>query len=75
MTTNTPIEPVGLSIDETCVFTGFGKTKIYQAINEGRLAAKKYGHRTIVLRQAAQDFLAALPARRDPTERAGGARD
>lgn len=51
----------GLSISEACAMAGIGRTKIYQAISSGELVARKYGKRTIVLRQDLQTFLSALP--------------
>jgi len=52
----------GLSISEACAFAGIGRTKIYQAISEGSLKARKCGKRTLVLRGDLRDFLASLPA-------------
>ena len=54
-------QPEGLSVPEACRFSGLGRTKIYQAIAEGRLKARKYGKRTIILRNDLQEFLTALP--------------
>jgi len=51
----------GLSISEACAVAGIGRTKIYQAISDGNLKARKLGKRTLVLRQDLRDFLAALP--------------
>jgi excisionase family DNA binding protein len=51
----------GLSIAEASTMAGIGRTKIYQAIGSGELKARKYGKRTIILRQDLQSFLAALP--------------
>jgi len=52
----------GLSISEACDIAGIGRTKIYEAISEGRLKARKLGKRTLVLRTDLQAFLADLPA-------------
>ena len=51
----------GLSVAEACAVAGIGRTKIYQAISEGSLKARKCGKRTLVLRDDLRDFLAALP--------------
>lgn len=48
------------SIEETCKITGIGRTKLYEAIGAGRLAAKKYGKRTIILRSDLEEFLNQL---------------
>jgi hypothetical protein len=55
------IEKHGLSINETCAVSGFGKTKIYEAISAGQLVARKFGKRTIVLQEDLSRFLTALP--------------
>jgi excisionase family DNA binding protein len=61
---NTPasdLQREGLSILEACAVAGIGRTKIYEAILEGRLKARKFGKRTIVLRADLQTFLSGLP--------------
>jgi excisionase family DNA binding protein len=61
---NTPtsdFQREGLSILEACTVAGLGRTKIYEAISEGRLKARKFGKRTIVLRADLQTFLSGLP--------------
>ena len=51
---------LSLSIEEVKKATGFGRTKIYEAINEGRLPAKKYGKRAIILKCDLENFLSNL---------------
>jgi excisionase family DNA binding protein len=51
----------GLSIVEACQVAGIGRTKLYEAISDGSLPARKYGKRTIILRADLQSFLNALP--------------
>jgi len=51
---------LSLSIEEVREATGIGRTKIYEAINQGLLRSKKYGKRTIILKQDLEDFLADL---------------
>ncbi len=48
------------SIKEVAIVTGLGRTKIYEAINNGLLPAKKYGKRTIVLKADIEAFLKQL---------------
>jgi excisionase family DNA binding protein len=55
------VEREGLSISEACAFAGIGRTKIYQAIADGSLKARKCGKRTLILRNDLQGFLANLP--------------
>ncbi len=58
----------GLSILEASSLAGIGRTKIYQAIRDGSLPARKCGRRTIVLRTDVFRFLAALPTTPTTTE-------
>jgi excisionase family DNA binding protein len=51
----------GLSVTEACSVAGIGRTKIYEAISTGKLKARKFGKRTIILRTDLQDFLTQLP--------------
>ena len=51
----------GLSVSEACRVAGIGRTKIYEAIADGRLKARKFGKRTLILRADLQAFLASLP--------------
>ena len=51
----------GLSVSEACAVAGIGRTKIYQAITDGTLKARKCGKRTLVLRDDLRAFLSALP--------------
>ena len=60
-TTSPDFQREGLSIPEACHVAGIGRTKIYQAIADGELKARKYGKRTIVLRTDLQSFLSGLP--------------
>ncbi|ANW06198.1 hypothetical protein LMTR13_37460 [Bradyrhizobium icense] len=55
------IQREALSIAEACAVAGIGRTKIYQAINDGNLKARKFGKRTLVLRDDLREFLASLP--------------
>jgi excisionase family DNA binding protein len=57
----TNLQPEGLSVPEACRVSGLGRTKIYEAIAAGRLKARKFGKRTIILRLDLQQFLVALP--------------
>ena len=59
---NSPtLEPEGLSITQACAMAGIGRSKLYQAIKERRLKARKFGARTIILRTDLRRFLASLP--------------
>ena len=61
MNTEEKFQREGLSMVEASAVAGIGRTKLYQAIAEGSLRARKYGKRTIILRDDLRRFLAALP--------------
>ena len=58
---NIPLQREALSIAEAGAVAGLGRTKIYQAIAEGKLLVRKCGKRTLVLRDDLREFLASLP--------------
>jgi excisionase family DNA binding protein len=49
------------SIPEVCAYTGLGRDSVYAAIRTGKLIARKYGRRTVVLDNDMRAFLEALP--------------
>jgi hypothetical protein len=49
------------SVAEALRKLGIKKTKFYQEVNEGRLAAKKNGSRTVVLDEEIDRYLSELP--------------
>jgi hypothetical protein len=55
------LDPEGLSLAQASTVAGIGRTKLYEAINDGLLTARKFGKRTIILRGDLQRFLNALP--------------
>jgi len=57
---------LSFSIDEVCAATGIGRTKLYEAINKGLLPAKKYGKRTIILKNDLENFLSSLDSYHSP---------
>ncbi|MEZ5919211.1 MAG: helix-turn-helix domain-containing protein [Alphaproteobacteria bacterium] len=61
---------LSLSIEDACKITGIGRTKIYQAINAGRLKARKLGKRTIILKQDLEVFLDGLESYQAKSENA-----
>jgi len=48
-------------IDEACEASGHGRTKLYEAIAEGKLKARKAGTRTLILSDDLKDYLQHLP--------------
>ena len=65
------IERQGLSVTEASHIAGIGRTKLYEAIGAGQLAVRKFGKRTIVLRDDLARFLAALPVTNEITKLPG----
>jgi excisionase family DNA binding protein len=61
MNNSITIQREGFSIAEACAAAGIGRTKLYQAIADGSLKARKLGKRTLILRDDLYQFLAALP--------------
>lgn len=55
------LAPEGLSLAQASTISGIGRTKLYEAIKDGFLTARKFGNRTIILRSDLQRFLDALP--------------
>jgi predicted DNA-binding transcriptional regulator AlpA len=55
-------EKRGLSVRETCDVGGFGRSRFYEVVATGQLVARKFGRRTIVLREDLDRFLDSLPA-------------
>lgn len=51
---------ISFSVEEAKDLTGIGRTKLYQAINSGALKARKFGKRTIILRDDLNAFLVSL---------------
>ena len=57
--TNEPprdVEPVALSIEETCKATGLGRSTIYREINEGRLRSFRAGRRRMFSPEAIREW-------------------
>lgn len=50
-----------VSIAEAAAMAGLGRTKIYDAITNGYLRARKCGKRTLILRDDLRSYLTNLP--------------
>lgn len=55
-------EKLAYSVDELAVLAGCGRDKLYEAIRDKKLVAKKLGRRTLICRGDADRFLDSLPA-------------
>ena len=49
------------SIANACDATGIKRSSIFEEIREGRLKARKFGRRTLILRSDLMEWLHALP--------------
>jgi excisionase family DNA binding protein len=54
-------QKLALKIDEVVEASSLGRATIYRAIKAGKLRTRKFGSRTIVLREDLEAFLRALP--------------
>jgi hypothetical protein len=57
----TPLASRAFAVTEVIERTGLSKTSLYEAITEGRLHARKYGVRTLILETDLDVFLKNLP--------------
>ena len=48
MNTENSLKPIAYSIDEACRVTSLGRTRLYELINEGVIARRKVGKRTLI---------------------------
>lgn len=51
---------LSFTIEGACKAIGIGRTKLYKEINNGNLAAKKCGKRTIILKSDIEAYLSGL---------------
>ena len=56
------------SVDEAALQANIGRDKIYAAIRDGTLEAKKAGRRTLVTAEALRRFIDRLPALHLPSK-------
>jgi excisionase family DNA binding protein len=55
------VMPLAYSVDEFARAASVGRDKIYDAIREGRLTARKIGARTVILDEDGRAWLRQLP--------------
>ena len=57
-----PSSPVlAYTVEDFAASTGLGRTRLYEAIRNRQLRARKYGKRTVILAEDGRAFLAGLP--------------
>lgn len=49
-----------LTIPQTCAALNCGKTALYRRINKGEIRAVKMGKKTLVSKEAIQEFISSL---------------
>jgi excisionase family DNA binding protein len=54
-------QPFTLTIDRACERYDIGRTQLYRLLNEGAIAAVKFGRRTLVYVTSADAYFDALP--------------
>jgi excisionase family DNA binding protein len=60
-TSSSQVESAAMSVEETARFLGLGQSSIWREIREHRLAARKCGRRTLILKEDALTYLRELP--------------
>lgn len=58
-----PVQPVAYDVFGAATASGFGRNVIYDAMNSGALVARKYGRRTVIMREDLIAWLKSLPVR------------
>jgi excisionase family DNA binding protein len=54
-------KPISFDIITAAKFCGIGRSSIYEAVRDGRLKARKLGHKTLLLRRDLEAFVESLP--------------
>lgn len=60
-TIKSELQAEGLTLHDASIVSGIGRTKLYEAISRGELKARKFGSRTLILREDLVGFLKSLP--------------
>lgn len=55
------LRPRVVSVNGACRYGGFGKTKCYELIDKGRIAARKFGKKTLIEVASIDRYLDSLP--------------
>ena len=57
-----PTTPFAMSVAEAVQYSRIGRSKLYHAMRDGELVARKFGARTVILRADLEAFLTSRPA-------------
>ena len=55
-------ERLAYSVEEACRAARSGKSKLYEAIRDGKLIARKHGRKTIILAEDLRSWINSFPA-------------
>jgi hypothetical protein len=58
-----PVKPIAVGLAAAALAGGVKETSLFEAISTGRLPAKKWNGRTLILWRDLENFLYSLPAR------------
>ena len=56
-------QKLGFTVEEAAALSAIGRTRIFAAIKDGKLKARKFGRRTVILATDLQAFLDSLPVK------------
>lgn len=54
-------EKLALTVPDAVKASGLGRASIYRAIHDGKLIVRRFGKRTLILREELEAFLRSLP--------------
>ena len=60
-------EALAYRVPQACEISGYGKSKFYELIGEGKIKVKKDGNVTLILRDDLEAYLKSLPYSERPT--------
>ena len=55
------LEPEGLSVHEACIYSGIGRSRLYELLRTEEVASITVGTRRLVLRTSLHDFMWSRP--------------
>lgn len=65
---SSPSPTLAYDIQSAVLASGIGRTKLYEAMKTGRLKARKFGRKIIILHEDLKAFIDNLPAKNNDEE-------
>lgn len=59
-------ESLAYRVPQACAVSGYGRTKMYELIGEGKIPTKKDGKVTLIMRDDLESYLKSLPYNEPP---------